>query len=294
MGAATGNRDGLNRNLYEEISLLYVACGEKMRGRACRVGGAKPAAGVCVPKCTACCVEIAVGRRKAPQRSSKCAIALWAARAKDGADATCWQARRGRMAERTPLWGSDDVSAMRNYRYRHRDSPYVAERSGGNEHPGPGDRGRSAANFPERGGAKACVRAMRSAVRGAAAAPTRGCRFFSSTSTLDCGAGRRRGGKADRSVQRPVRLVRCVGHGVGARGVGAVGLHVRGGARGTGRAGQRRGMRRGVKPHCAAWAMIRAAGQPFAPPWASALSERPFRPRRKPRAPVRTWPQRPG
>lgn len=50
MGAATGNRDGLNRNLYEEICLLCVACGEKMRGRACRVGGAKPAAGVCVPK----------------------------------------------------------------------------------------------------------------------------------------------------------------------------------------------------------------------------------------------------
>ena len=50
MGAATGNRGGLNRNLYEEISLLYVACGEKMRGRACRVGGVKPAAGVCVPK----------------------------------------------------------------------------------------------------------------------------------------------------------------------------------------------------------------------------------------------------
>ena len=64
MGAATGNRGGLNRNLYEEISLLYVACGERMRGRACRVGGAKPAAGVCVPKCTACCVEIAVGRPK--------------------------------------------------------------------------------------------------------------------------------------------------------------------------------------------------------------------------------------
>ena len=54
----------------------------------------------------------------------------------------------------------------------------------------------------------------------------------------------RRGGKADRSVQRPVRLVRCVGHGVGARGVGAVGRHARGGARGTGRAGQRGGMRR--------------------------------------------------
>ena len=63
-GAATGNRGGLNRNLYEEICLLCVAYGEKMRGRACRVGGAKPAAGVCVPKCTACCVEIAVGRPK--------------------------------------------------------------------------------------------------------------------------------------------------------------------------------------------------------------------------------------
>ena len=56
----------------------------------------------------------AVGRG-VPQRSSKCAIALWEARAR---------------AERPPLWGSDDVSAMRNYRYRHRDSPYVARRSG--------------------------------------------------------------------------------------------------------------------------------------------------------------------
>ena len=92
-----------------------------MRERACRVGGAKPAAGVCVPKCTACCVEIAVGRRKVPQRSSKCAIALW--------EALAW-------AERPPLWGSDDVSAMRNYRYRHRDSPYVAMRSGGTNIPG--------------------------------------------------------------------------------------------------------------------------------------------------------------
>lgn len=72
--------------------------------------------------------------------------------------------------------------------------------------------------------------------------------------------------------------------------------------------GAARGHAQGVKPNCAAWVMIRAgaqnalrggatvraAGQSFAPPWASALSERPFRPRRKPRAPVRTWPQRPG
>ena len=36
-GAATGSRDGLNRNLYEEICLLCVACGGRMRERACRV-----------------------------------------------------------------------------------------------------------------------------------------------------------------------------------------------------------------------------------------------------------------
>ena len=163
MGAATGSRDGLNRNLYEEICLLYVACGEKMGERVCRVGGAKPAAGVCVPKCTACCVEIAVGRRKVPQRSSKCAIALWEARAR---------------AERPPLWGSDDVSAMRNYRYRHRDSPYVAKRSGertsragrpwavGGELPGARWRGRPV-----------CARGGRPCT-GAAAAQTCACRFF--------------------------------------------------------------------------------------------------------------------
>lgn len=189
MGAATGSRDGLNRNLYEEICLLYVACGGRMRERACRVGGAKPAAGVCVPKCTARRVDIAVGRRKAPHRSSKCAIALWEARAR---------------AERPPLWGSDDVSAMRNYRYRHRDSPYVARRSGertsragrpwavGGELPGARWRGRP-------------VCAMRSAVQGAAAAQTRACRFFSSTSTLGCGA-QGAGGAERRTDQFSVRL----------------------------------------------------------------------------------------
>ena len=224
----------------------------------------------------------------------KCAIALWEARAR---------------AERPPLWGSDDVSAMRNYRYRHRDSPYVARRSGertsragrpwavGGELPGARWRGRP-------------VCAMRPAVKGAAAAQTRACRFFSSTSHPRLRrAGRRRGGKADRSVQRPVILVRCVGHGGGARGVGAVRRHARGGARGTGRAGQRGercaeaqnalrsggyDSRRGVKPIAQLWTTIGAAEPPFAPPWASALSERPFRPRRKPRAPVRMWPQRPG
>lgn len=129
-----------------------------------------------------------VGRR-VPQRSSKCAIALWEARA---------------QAERPPLWGSDDVSAMRNYRYRHRDSPYVAKRSGertsragrpwavGGELPGARWRGRP-------------VCAMRSAVQGAAAAQTRACRFFSSTSTLGCGA-QGTGGAERRTDQFSVRL----------------------------------------------------------------------------------------
>ena len=171
----------------------------------------------------------------------------------DRASAPSRYGQRGRRTERTPpvgkqalawaewppLWGSDDVSAMRNYRYRHRDSPYVAKRSGertsragrpwavGGELPGARWRGRP-------------MCAMRPAVQGAAAAQTRACRFFSSTSHPRLRrAGRRRGGKADRSVQRPVILVRCVGHGGGARGVGAVGRHARGGARGTGRAGQR-------------------------------------------------------
>lgn len=83
----------------------------------------------------------------------------------DRASAPSRYGKRGRMAERTPLWGSDDVSAMRNYRYRHRDSPYVAERSGertsragrpwavGGELPGARWRGRP-------------VCAMRPAVRG--------------------------------------------------------------------------------------------------------------------------------
>ena len=129
-----------------------------------------------------------VGRR-VPQRSSKCAIALWEARAR---------------AERPPLWGSDDVSAMRNYRYRHRDSPYVARRSGertsragrpwavGGELPG-----------ARWGGRPVC--AMRSAVQGAAAAQTRACRFFSSTSTLGCGA-QGAGGAERRTDQFSVRL----------------------------------------------------------------------------------------
>ena len=132
MGAAAGNRDGLNRNLYEEICLLCVACGEKMRGRACRVVGAKPAAGVRLPRGAACCVEIAVGRQKAPQRSRRHAIiisrapryyrprasacrnappAAWKSRSAGGrrrndrASAPSRYGQRGRMAERTPPVG---------------------------------------------------------------------------------------------------------------------------------------------------------------------------------------------
>ncbi len=95
---------------------------------------------------------------------------------------------------------------------------------------------------------KACVRARWSAVRGNGGTDARVSVFFIHIHPRLRRRAPRRGGKADRSVQRPVRLVRCVGHGVGARGVGAVRLHARGGARGTGRAGQRGGMRRGVKP----------------------------------------------
>ena len=169
-----------------------------------------------------------VGRR-VPQRSSKCAIALW--------EALAW-------AERPPLWESDDVSAMRNYRYRHRDSPYVARRSGGTNIPGRatvGGRRRTSRSAVAR---KACVRDAVGRARGSGGTNARVSVFFIHIHPRLRRAGRRRGGEADRSVQRPVRLVRCVGHGGGARGVGAVGRHARGGARGTGRAGQRGGMRR--------------------------------------------------
>ena len=178
----------------------------------------------------------------------------------DRASAPSRYGQRGRRAERTPPVGKQGAgvggaAAAVGKRRRERDAelqiqtPRLTVRryeKWGNEHPGPDDRGRSAANFPERGGAEGlCVREVVGRA-GAAAAPTRGCRFFfiHIHPRLRRGAPRR-GGKADRSVQRPVRLVRCVGHGVGARGVGAVGLHARGGARGTGRAGQRGGMRRG-------------------------------------------------
>ena len=211
-----------------------------------------------MPKCTACCVEIAVGRPKG---------AATIEQVRHRAMGSAGEGRSGRhllaskalaWAERPPLWGSDDVSAMRNYRYRHRDSPYVAKRSGertsragrpwavGGELPGARWRGRPV-----------CARGGRPC-GGSGGTDARVSVSFIHIHPRLRRAGRRRGGKADRSVQRPVILVRCVGHGVGARGVGAVGRHARGGARGTGRAGQRGGVRRGVKPHCAVWVMIRA------------------------------------
>ena len=134
---------------------------------------------------------IAVGRPKGAAR-------IGPVRHRFASQARAW-------AERPPLWGSDDMSAMRNYRYRHRDSPYVARRSG-NEHPEPDDRGRSAANFPERGGAEGLGVRDVAAVQGAVAAPTRGCRFFSSTSTLGCGA-QGVGGAERRTDQFSVRFV---------------------------------------------------------------------------------------
>ena len=171
--------------------------------------------------------------------------AEWTSRSDGEGAATIEQVRHRAMGSA----GAGGAAAAVGKRRRERDAelqiqtPRLTVRryeKWGNEHPGPDDRGRSAANFPERGGAEGlCVREVVGRA-GAAAAPTRGCRFFfiHIHPRLRRGAPRR-GGKADRSVQRPVRLVRCVGHGGGARGVGAVRRHARGGARGTGRAGQR-------------------------------------------------------
>ena len=96
----------------------------------------------------------------------------------DRASAPSRYGQRGRMAERPPLWGSDDVSAMRNYRYRHRDSPYVAMRSGGTNIPGRatvGGRRRTSRSAVAR---KACVCARWSAVRGQRRHRRAGVGFF--------------------------------------------------------------------------------------------------------------------
>lgn len=107
-------------------------------------------------------------------------------------------------AERPPLWGSDDVSAMRNYRYRHRDSPYVAMRSGGTNIPGRttvGGRRRTSRSAVAR---KACVRDAVGRARGSGGTNAR-VSVFSSTSILGCGA-QGAGGAERRTDQFSVRL----------------------------------------------------------------------------------------
>ena len=122
----------------------------------------------------------------------------------DRASAPSRYGKRGRSAERPPLWGSDDVSAMWNYRYRHRDSPYVAKRSGertsragrpwavGGELPGARWRGRP-------------VCAMRSAVQGQRRHQRARVGFFHPHPTLGCGA-QGAGGAERRTDQFSVRL----------------------------------------------------------------------------------------
>ena len=175
------------------------------------------------------------------------------------------------QAERPPLWGSDDVSAMRNYRYRHRDSPYVARRSGertsragrpwavGGELPGARWRGRP-------------VCAMRSAVQGAAAAQTRACRFFSSTSILGCGAqgaAGRKGGPISSASGYFSSLCWSWGRRTRRRRRGAA--RARRGERHR-PCGAARGHAQGRETDCAAWAMIRAAGQTDCATWATILA----------------------
>ena len=134
---------------------------------------------------------IAVGRPKGAAR-------IGPVRHRFASQARAW-------AERPPLWGNDDVSAMRNYRYRHRDSPYVARRSG-NEHPEPDDRGRSAANFPERGGAEGLGVRDVAAVQGAVAARARrGERH------RPCGAARRAVRRGAKRIAPPWATIRAAG-----------------------------------------------------------------------------------
>ena len=203
---------------------------------------------------------------------------------------------------------------MRNYRYRHRDSPYVAERSGertsragrpwavGGELPGARWRGRPVCARGGRpcggsGGTNARVSVffihIHPRLRRRAPAGRKGGPISSASGSFSslCWSWGRRAGRRRRGTARARR-------GEEHRPCGAA-----------------RGRAQGRETYCAAWAVIRAAGQtvravwatilaarvmiraaeqPFAQLWASALSERPFRPRRKPRAPVRTWPQRPG
>lgn len=209
----------------------------------------------------------------------KCAIALW--------EALAW-------AERPPLWGSDDVSAMRNYRYRHRDSPYVAKRSGertsragrpwavGGELPGARWRGRP-------------VCAMRSAVRGQRRQKRARVGFFHphppSVAARRAPAGRK-GGPISSASGYFSSL--CWSWGRRTRRRRREAARARRGGRHRPCGAARRAVRRSAKRIAQRGLRFARRGKPFAQPWAEALSERPFRPRRKPRAPVRMWPQRPG
>lgn len=163
-------------------------------------------------------------------------------------------------AERTPLWGSDDVSAMRNYRYRHRDSLYVAMRSGertsragrpwavGGELPGARWRGRP-------------VCARWSAVQGQRRHRRAGVGFFHphppSVAAHGTAAGRK-GGPISSASGSFSSLCWSWGRRAGRR------------RRGTARArrgeehkpcGAARGHAQGRETNCAVAVMIRAAGQ---------------------------------
>ena len=232
-------------------------------------------------------MDIAVGRPKGAAR-------IGSVRHRFASQARAWPSQVRAWAPRPPLWGNDDVSAMRNYRYRHRDSPYVARRSG-NEHPEPDDRGRSAANFPERGGAEGLGVRDAAAVQGQRRHQRAGVGFFHphppSVAARGASAGWK-GGPISSASGSFSSLCWAWRRRAGRRRHGAA--RARRGERHRPCGAARRAVRRGAKRIAPPWATIRAAGQPFAPPWASALSERPFRSRRKPRAPVRTWPRRPG
>ena len=186
-------------------------------------------------------------------------------------------------AERPPLWGSDDVSAMRNYRYRHRDSPYVAMRSGertsrsgrpwavGGELPGARWRGRPVCARGGRpcggsGGTNARVsvffihihpRLRRGAPAGRKGGPISSASGSFSSLCWSWGrrARRRRRGAA---CARRRRGAACARRGEEHRPCGAA----RGRAQGCETELRSVGYdsRSGVKPNCAAWAMIRAAG----------------------------------
>lgn len=68
MGAAAGNRDGLNRNLYEEISLLCAACGEEWGGAGVPRGRGETRRRRSAAEGCRRSMDIAVGRPKGAAR----------------------------------------------------------------------------------------------------------------------------------------------------------------------------------------------------------------------------------